>query len=103
MPACASKIHGTFSADGDELTGNGPRQLVNLENAVGCVVIDRGGSDAKCVIDSVPTLRLEQLMGRRGVGEPVPPLEVHRIHLAIRTTDCTSNRKAKLLYNAERY
>jgi len=40
---CASKVHGAFSADEDELAGDEPRQFVNLENAMGCAFMDHGG------------------------------------------------------------
>jgi len=43
-PTRASKIHGAlFCADEDELTGDEPRQFANLENAIGCAVMDHGG------------------------------------------------------------
>ena len=41
-PTCTSKIHGAFSAGGDELSGDEPRQFTNLENAIGCAVVDHG-------------------------------------------------------------
>jgi len=33
-PTCASKVHGAFSADEDELAGDEPRQFVDLENSM---------------------------------------------------------------------
>jgi len=43
-PTCTSKTHGTvFSTNEDELPGDEPRQFANLENAVGCAVVDHGG------------------------------------------------------------
>ena len=40
--ACASKIHGAFLADEDELAGDEPRQFADLENATGRAVMDHG-------------------------------------------------------------
>ena len=42
-PTYASKIHGAlFGADKDELTSDEPRQLANLENAIGRAAMDHG-------------------------------------------------------------
>ena len=40
----ASEISGTFSVAGDELSGDKPRQFVNLENAMRCAVVDHDNS-----------------------------------------------------------
>jgi len=42
-PTYASKVHGASSADEDELSGDKPRQFVNLENAMGRAVMDHSG------------------------------------------------------------
>ena len=43
VPTRASEAHGTFPADGDELTGDEPRQFADPENAAGCAVVCHGG------------------------------------------------------------
>lgn len=43
-PTCTSEIYGALLADEDEITGDESRQLANLENAVGRVVMDHGSS-----------------------------------------------------------
>ena len=43
VPTRASEVSGAFPADRNKLTGDGPRQFGNLENAVGYVAVDHGG------------------------------------------------------------
>ena len=51
----ASEIHGALPTDGNELTGDEPRQFVDPENAVGRAVVNHGSS---CVnVDSAPMKR----------------------------------------------
>ena len=42
-PTGASKIHGAFWADEDELTGDEPCQFADLENAIGRGIVDHDG------------------------------------------------------------
>ena len=39
---CASEIRSALSTDEDEFTGDNSRQLADLENKKGCVVVDDG-------------------------------------------------------------
>ena len=40
--ACASEIRSALLTDEDEITGDDSRQLADLENKKGCVVVDDG-------------------------------------------------------------